>query len=84
MVSAISWPEGFLHALQGYWKTKVNKQIAKVCEEWCTERDLIQKLQMSFDSVMERFNELNPQTRLKFRVRLCSRKNRFSCMWMPI
>ena len=47
---------------------EVNKQIAKLCEEWCTERDLIQKLQISFDSVMERFNELNLQTRLKFRV----------------
>ena len=43
-------------------------QIAKVCEEWCTERELVQKLQISLDSIMEGFHELNPQTELRFKV----------------
>ena len=43
-------------------------QITKVCEEWCTEKELAQKLQISLSSIMEGFHEHNPQTRLKFRV----------------
>ena len=46
----------------------LNKQIAKVCEEWCTEKELLQKLQISLDSIMEGFHELNPQTELRFKV----------------
>ncbi len=46
----------------------LNMQIAKVCEEWCTERELVQKLQISLDSIMEGFHELNPQTELRFKV----------------
>ncbi len=46
----------------------VRKKISKVCQEWGTERDLIQRLQISLSSIMEGFHEHNPQTQLKFRV----------------
>lgn len=46
----------------------VSKKIAKICEEWCTERDLAQKLQISLSSIMEGFHEHNPTTQLKFKV----------------
>ena len=45
-----------------------DKKIAKICEEWCTERDLVQKLQISLNAIMEAFHEHNPQTQLKFKV----------------
>ena len=47
---------------------EVNRQIVKVCEEWCTEKELAQKLQISMDAVMEAFHEHNQQTQLKFRL----------------
>lgn len=47
---------------------EVNRNIARICEEWCTERDLIQKLQISIDSIMEGFNEHNPETQLRFKI----------------
>ena len=47
---------------------EVNAQIAKVCEEWCTEKELVQKLQISLDAIMEGFHEHNPNTRLHFKV----------------
>ena len=47
---------------------EVNVQIANVCEEWCTEKDLVQKLQISLDAIMEGFHEHNPQTQLNFRI----------------
>jgi hypothetical protein len=47
---------------------EVNSQIAKICEEWCTEKDLVQKLQISLDAIMEGFHEHNPQTQLHFRI----------------
>jgi hypothetical protein len=45
-----------------------DKKIAKICEEWCTERDLVQKLQISLNAIMEAFHEHNPQTHLKFKI----------------
>ena len=45
-----------------------DKKIAKICEEWCTERDLVQKLQISLNAIMEAFHEHNPQTQLKFKI----------------
>ena len=47
---------------------EVNRNIARICEEWCTERDLIQKLQIAIDSIMEGFNEHNPETQLRFKI----------------
>ena len=47
---------------------EVNRNIARICEEWCTERDLIQKLQISIDSIMEGFNEHDPETQLRFKI----------------
>lgn len=46
----------------------VCSKISKVCQEWGTERDLIQKLQISLSSIMEGFHEHNPQIQLKFKV----------------
>ena len=40
----------------------------KVCEEWCTEKELAQKLQISLDAIMEGFHEQNPNTQLKFKI----------------
>lgn len=47
---------------------EMDKKIAKICEEWCTERELVQKLQISLNSIMEGFHEHNPQIQLKFKV----------------
>lgn len=47
---------------------EVNARIAKVCEEWCTERDLVQKLQIPLDALIEGFCEENSDTRLHFKV----------------
>lgn len=47
---------------------ELNKKIAYLCQEWCTERELVQKLQISLDSIMEGFNEHNPNVQLKFKV----------------
>ena len=47
---------------------EVNAKIAKVCEEWCTERDLVQKLQIPLDALIEGFCEENSDTRLHFKV----------------
>lgn len=47
---------------------EVNARIAKVCEEWCTERDLVQKLQIPLDALIEGFCEENPEIRLHFKV----------------
>jgi NCS2 family nucleobase:cation symporter-2 len=47
---------------------EVNVQIAQICEEWCTEKDLVQKLQISLDAIMEGFHEHNPSTRLHFKI----------------
>lgn len=47
---------------------EVNVQIARMCEEWCTEKDLVQKLQISLDAIMEGFHEHNPATELKFKI----------------
>lgn len=47
---------------------EVNTQIMKVCEEWCTEKELAQKLQISLDAIMEGFHEQNPNTQLKFKI----------------
>ena len=47
---------------------EVNVQLAQVCEEWCTEKDLVQKLQISLDAIMEGFHEHNPQTQLNFKI----------------
>lgn len=47
---------------------EVNLQIAKMCEEWCTEKELVQKLQISLDAIMEGFHEHNPATELKFKI----------------
>ena len=47
---------------------EVNTQIMRVCEEWCTEKELAQKLQISLDAIMEGFHEQNPNTQLKFKI----------------
>lgn len=47
---------------------EVNAQIAKICEEWCTEKDLMQKLQISMDAILEGFHEHNTQTQLHFKI----------------
>lgn len=47
---------------------EMDKKIAKICEEWCTERELVQKLQISLNSIMEGFHEHNTQIQLKFKV----------------
>ena len=53
----------------GWDKDSINApEIAKICEEWCTERDLVQKLQISLNAIMEAFHEHNPQTQLKFKI----------------
>ena len=48
---------------------EVNVQIAHICEQWCTEKELVQKLQISLDAIMEGFHELNSHTRLNFKIR---------------
>lgn len=47
---------------------EANVQITKVCEEWCTEKELAQKLQITMSAIMEGFHEHNPQTELKFKI----------------
>ena len=47
---------------------EANVQIAQICEEWCTEKDLVQKLQISMNAIMEGFHEHNPQTQLHFKI----------------
>jgi hypothetical protein len=47
---------------------EVNARIARICEEWCTEKDLVQKLQISMDALMEGFYEHNPYTQLSFKI----------------
>ena len=46
----------------------INKKIIKLCEEWCTDRMLVQKLQIPLDAVMEGFYDQNPDTVLKFKI----------------
>ena len=46
----------------------VNVRIARICEEWCTEKDFVQKLQISMDAIMEGFYEHNPNTKLNFKI----------------
>lgn len=47
---------------------EVNAQITKVCEDWCTDKELEQKLRIALDALMEGFHEHNPQTGLKFKI----------------
>lgn len=46
----------------------INEKIVKLCEEWCTDRTLVQKLQIPLDAVMEGFHEQNPDTVLNFKI----------------
>jgi len=46
----------------------INERIVKLCEEWCTDRTLVQKLQIPLDAVMEGFYEQNPETILNFKI----------------
>lgn len=46
----------------------VNEKIVKLCEEWCTDRRLVQKLQIPLDALMEGICEQKPDAVLKFRI----------------
>ncbi len=48
---------------------ELNAQITKICNEWCTERILVQKLQIGLDALCEGFYEEDPAAQLKFRIR---------------
>lgn len=48
---------------------ELNAQIAKICNEWCTERILVQKLQIGLDALCEGFYEEDPAAQLTFRIR---------------
>jgi len=47
----------------------LDKEIEKVCQLWCTDRNLMSKLQIGLNALCEGFYECNPDTKLQFIIK---------------